>query len=275
MGYTIWFDEVKFEKLDDLTDPRPRMATLTRDVFAGTTIIPDTTRTVFDVDEDSVVVYHFPAYFDYFSSDDEVATASDGLIYTVGGGSATITAKLDTIDVAGSITLNVSAPPPDPAPLPTVPEEDVISLFSDAYDDIDVDAWNTYWQYSTAQTEDFSIQGDPVKLYTELNFVGIDFSSVTVNATDMTYLHLDVWAPEGTNFRVKIVAFSAAGGFIGEAELTFDENTTPAFVPGEWSSLEIPLDDFPLAVSRDHLAQMVLSTDDARTVFVDNVYFHK
>jgi len=275
MGYTIWFDEVRFDSLGILSDPRPSMATVTMEAFVGSTIQPDSTMTAFDVDGDTVVVTHFPAYFDYFSSNEEVATASDGSISIVGGGDATITAKLDTIDVAGSMTLTVLAPPASPAPTPTLPSSDVISLFSEAYLDITVDAWNTYWAWSTAQIEDFAISGDSVKLYTELNFVGIDFSTVTVDASEMTHFHLDVWAPEGTNFRVKLVAFNASGQMIGQPELTFDESTTPAFVPGVWSSLEIPLEDFGFAVPRDHLAQLVLSTDDARIVFVDNVYFHK
>lgn len=277
MGYTIWFDEVRFDSLDIISDPRPSMATVTMEAFSGTIVDPDSTKVTFDVDGDTVVVTHLPAYFDYFSSNEDVATVSNGSISILGGGSTTITAKLDTIDVEGAITLNVSAPPSSPAPIPTVPSTDVISLFSDAdgYLDIAVDAWNTYWQYSTAQVEDFIIQGDNVKLYTELNFVGIDFTSVVVDASEMTHFHLDVWAPEGTSLAVKIVAFNASGQFAGEGELTFDESTTPAFSPGGWSSLEIPLADFPLSASRDHLGQLVLSSGDVRTVFVDNVYFHK
>ncbi|RPJ44850.1 MAG: hypothetical protein EHM19_06150 [Candidatus Latescibacterota bacterium] len=274
-GYTIWFDEIRFDSLAVISDPRPYMATVTRQAFVGTTVEAESTRVTFDVDGETAVVTHFPAYFDYFSSNEDVATVSGGSISIVGGGSTMITAKLDTIDAVGSLTLSVLAPPSSPAPTPTVPASDVISLFSDAYPDVAVDAWNTYWQWSTAQLEDFTIQGDSVKLYTELNFVGIDFSTLTVDATAMTHFHLDVWAPEGTNFKVKIVAFNALGQLIGQAELNFDEGTTPAFLPGVWSSLEIPLADFSLSAPRDHLAQLVLSSTDARTVFVDNVYFHK
>ena len=45
--------------------------------------------------------------------------------------------------------------------------------------------------------------------------------------------------------------------------------------PGIWSALDIPLADFALTAPWDHIGQLVLSTDDARTVFVDNVDFHK
>ncbi|MBN1826997.1 MAG: hypothetical protein JW958_12105 [Candidatus Eisenbacteria bacterium] len=274
-GYTIWFDEVLFDSLDFISDPRPALATDTLQVFVGAKADPDSTRVTFDVNGEDVTVTHMPAYFDYLSSNEAVATVSDGVISIVGGGSALITAKLDTIDAAGSIAVTALAPPPTPAPTPTVPAVDVTSLFSEAYLDITVDMWNTFWAWSTAQVEDFTIQGDSVKLYTELNFVGIDFSTVTVDASDMTHLHLDVWAPEGTDFKVKIIARNAAGQYAGEAELAFDGTTTPVFTPGVWSSLEIPLDDFSLAVPRDHLAFLVLSSTDARTVFVDNIYFHK
>ena len=46
-------------------------------------------------------------------------------------------------------------------------------------------------------------------------------------------------------------------------------------MPGTWSSFEIHPVDFNFAVPRDHPGPLTLSSDEARTVFVDNVYFHK
>jgi hypothetical protein len=64
------------------------------------------------------------------------------------------------------------------------------------------------------------------------------------------------------------------GGNDTQHELTFTSATTPAFTPGSWVGLEIPLADFTALTSRSHLAQLILS-GDARTVFVDNIYFHQ
>jgi len=279
LGFTVWFDEVKFEQLGTISNPRPYMATMSQSTFVGGTASIDSTRITFDVGRADVTVGHMPAYFDYTSTDDLVATVIDGEILGVGGGSATITAKLDTVDVTGAVTVTVLAAPAGPAAVPTVPEGDVISLFSDAYTDVTVDTWHAPWQYSTGEVTDFDIDGDNVKVYTDLNFAGIEFVSETIDASEMTHFHMDVWAPAGTQFLIKLVDFGADGTWGGapdaESELTFSAGTTPAFVAGEWSSLEIPMVDFIGLWTDEHMAQLVISSPDVSTVIVDNIYFHK
>jgi hypothetical protein len=94
----------------------------------------------------------------------------------------------------------------------------------------------------------------------------------------MTAFHTDVWAPSGTTFKVKLVDFGADGAFGGgddsQPELTFNAGSTPPFSSGDWVPLEIPLTDFTGLLARAHLAQLIIS-GDTRTVYVDNVYFHK
>jgi len=107
-------------------------------------------------------------------------------------------------------------------------------------------------------------------------FAGIEFTSHVIDATAMTHVHLDVYAPAGSLFRVKLVDFGANGVFGGddvEQELSFNSGTTPAFIAGEWSSLDIPFSAFASLTTRAHLAQLVIS--GTSTVFVDNVYLHR
>ena len=282
-GFDFWIDEVKFATVSGISNPRPVMGTVTQTTFVGGTVDVDNTSVTFDVDRYDVVVEHLPAYFDYTSSDELVATVSNGTITAVGGGTATVTAKLDTVDAEGAVTVNVLGAPAGPAPTPTLPPGDVISLFSDAYEDVTVDTWHAPWQYSTGEVIDFMIGSDNVKVYTDLNFAGIEFVSETIDAATpgMTHLHLDVWAPSGGLFLVKLVDFGEDGSWGGapdsEGELLFNGGTTPPFSSGQWSPLEIPLADFAGAglVSREHLAQMVISSSDVSTVIVDNVYFHR
>ena len=149
-------------------------------------------------------------------------------------------------------------------------------MFSDAYDDVPVTTWDAGWQWSTAEVSDYSIGDDTAKAYAALNFVGIDFVATTIDARAMTHFHMDVFAPAGTNFKVKIIVFSDDnGGLIDQAELVFDATSTPAFEAGGWSSLDIPLSDFGLSASLEHVGQLALSTDDAELVLVDNVYWHR
>ena len=124
-----------------------------------------------------------------------------------------------------------------------------------------------------------SVDGNDVLAYTVLNFAGIELVSEPQDVSAMTHFRLDVWAPEGAEFKVKLVDFGADGAFSGgddvDHELTFDETTTPAFTAGAWCSLDIPVADFTGLVTKEHLAQLVISSDDVATVFVDNVYFHR
>lgn len=159
------------------------------------------------------------------------------------------------------------------APDPTLPDANVISMFSDVYTDVPVDTWNTSW--SAAIFEDVMIDGNATKKYSNLNFNGTETVGTPIDASGMTHLHLDIWTPDITAFRVKLVDF-LGDGFGGsgdtEAELTF----TPAL--SGWVSLDIPLTDFTTAgmSSTSDINQFIISGDPSGlgTVYIDNVYFH-
>ncbi|TVQ50461.1 MAG: hypothetical protein EA362_02280, partial [Saprospirales bacterium] len=163
--------------------------------------------------------------------------------------------------------------PTSAAPDPTEDSENVISMFSDVYDDVEVDTWRTSW--SVAQLEDIEIQGNATKKYTMLDFVGIETTGNNlIDATEMEYFHIDVWTPNMDVIRVKLVDFGADGEFGGgddsEHEIIFDN-----LAQGEWHSLQIPLSDFEGLLSTENLAQYILSGTPAGegVLYVDNVYF--
>lgn len=169
--------------------------------------------------------------------------------------------------------------PDEPASTPTIPADNVISLFSNAYTNVPVDTWSADWDQ--ADVTDVQISGDDVKLYTNLVFAGIEFTSQTIDATDMTYFCMDIWTPDPTAapavFKIKLVDFGSDGAYGGgddvEHELVFDETTTPPLISEEWIHFNIPMSDFTGLTTTGHLAQMVISADP-NTVYVDNVYFH-
>jgi hypothetical protein len=276
-GYVLWFDDVRFERLATVANPRPAMAPQTLNTFVGATAGVSGTQTTVDIGPtDSVVVGHMSGYFSFASSDLAVATVTDATIRVVGSGSATISARLDTTLARGTITVNAAPFTPGHAPGPTVPATDVISLFSNAYTNRPVDKWSADWD--VADLTNLNIGGDDIKLYTNMVYAGIEFTSNTIDATAMTHFHMDIWVPSGTTFRVKLVDFGAngiyGGGDDSEQELTFNAGTTPALVTGSWVGLEIPLADFTNLLARAHLAQLIIS-GDTRTVYVDNIYFHR
>ena len=278
-GYDIWFDEMCYVHLDNITDPRPFMPSSNRQYFVGSLVNVSGTRTTFDIEGTDVVVDHMPGYFDYSVSDPQVAKVVTNGIRIVGEGIATVTATLGDVPVSGQVTMNAYQAPPAPAPAPPYPAGDVISLFSDVYQNIHVDSWNPNWTYSTAEEGTFTIAGDNMRSYAALNFVGIEFLGNKVDATGMDYFHLDVYAPFGSDFSVKFVTFSEGNGFLGQAEVTFTADTDPAFVPGQWSSLDIPLSAFTFQPAQDNpwagIGQLVLSTSDAQLVLLDNMYWYR
>ncbi len=287
LGYTFWIDEVTFEKLGTLAHPKAAIIggqDLVRSVETGQTMSIEGLKISFNmptgVDQS---VEAAPSYFTFLSSNPAVATVSSlGFVSIIGAGSAVITAKLGDLDAIGSLTVNSAGQaelPTTPAPTPSVSADNVISLFSNAYNNVPVDTWNTRWQFSTAEDFDLQIAGDDVKRYRNLNFVGIEFSSQTINVSAMTHFHLDIWTPDPTElpkaFKVLLVDFGANGTFGGgddsSHELSF---TRPTLVSKQWVSLNIPLSSFTGLVNKAHLAQLVLS-GDLPNVYIDNVYFYK
>ena len=182
---------------------------------------------------------------------------------------------VDTM-VNGIVTVTGALPPTGAATPPTVPAADVISMFSDVYPDIIVDSWRADWSQS-GPAEDLQIDGDNTKMYTTLNYAGILFETSMIDASEMAHFHLDVYAPTGTNFKVKLVSFPPDSPVVQTLDLVLDSTTTPAFNSGGWSYLEIPLGDFnhPEDFDWANLGQLVISTSDSRLVLLDNVYFHK
>jgi hypothetical protein len=167
---------------------------------------------------------------------------------------------------------------PGSAPLPVHDPSSVLALFSDAYSELPVDTWSADWDQ--ADVTDLLQDGDHLKLYTNLDYCGIEFASQQVDATPFSHFHVDLWTPDNTNlpatFRVKLVDFGAdaayGGGDDSEHEIAIDADSTPPLESESWVSLDLPLIDFTGLQERQHLSQLLFS-GDPDSVFVDNIYF--
>ena len=286
-GYTFWIDEVKFEKLGTIAHPK-------FSIMKGEDVnVSAENGQTFQVKDLSFsanlptgidqTVNISPNYVEFVSSAPGVATVNNqGLVTVIGAGRSVITAKSSSGNAAGSLIVNSigeAIKPPVSAPVPTRPAADVISMFSNAYTNVNIDTWNTRWQFSTAEEQFLDIKGDNLIRYRNLNFVGIEFTSTKINASAMTHFHIDLWTPDNTNLpkalKILLVDFGANGQFGGgddsSHELAF---TKPALQTGEWVSLDIPLTNFTGLTNRRNLAQLVLS-GDIPNLFIDNVYFYK
>lgn len=286
-GYTFWIDEVKFENLG--TVAHPKYAIMNGNTEAKETEVGEKLQVTglkasanlpsgIDQSVDASV-----AYFTFTSSNDNVASVNqNGEVTVKTPGESTITAKVGNFTASGALLVKsavLTPKPAAPAPVPNKPAADVISLYSNAYTNVPVDTWNTRWQFSTAEETFIKIQNDDVIRYRNLNFVGIEFTSKTVNATDMTHFHIDFWTPDpvtaAKTFKVLLVDFGPNNAFGGgddtSHEVTF---RAPLITSGNWVGIDVPLSAFTGLTKRGNLAQLVLS-GDFPNVYIDNVYFHK
>jgi len=189
----------------------------------------------------------------------------------------------DNICYFDNITFSAQEVAPAPtvgAPVPTADAADVISLFCNEYTDITMNTWSASWD--DANVSDVQIDGDDVKLYTDLNFAGIEFTSSMVDATEMSHFHMNIWTPDpivdSAAFKIKLVDFGADGAWSGgddvEHELEFGASNVSGFTSETWVSFDIPLTDFTGLTTTGHLAQLIL-VSDPKIVYVDNIFFHK
>ena len=161
---------------------------------------------------------------------------------------------------------------------PTADAANVISMFSDSYEDVTVDTWLTSWsndgQGVTAELEDVDLNGNMVKKYSKFGFVGIETSSAPIDASSMTHINFDYWTPDGTVFKIKLVDWGADkaydGGDDSEHELALSSVTQ-----GEWVSVSIPLSDFTGMTAKGAIAQYILVAEPwlEATYYIDNMYF--
>ena len=85
VGCTIWIDEVLFENLATVTNPRPTIETQTVDVEIGEAIGVSNGTVTFSVDGDDLVMSAMPGYFTFTSSNTGIVSiAADGSATSVG-----------------------------------------------------------------------------------------------------------------------------------------------------------------------------------------------
>ncbi|MCB0532300.1 MAG: Ig-like domain-containing protein [Lewinellaceae bacterium] len=284
-GYTFWIDEVRFENLGTIAHARSGImdgADVTENAETGNNYTVSGFASFNLPNGVDQRVEAAPAYFIFASSNSSVASVSPtGSVKVMDAGTAVISATLAGVASEGSLTIvSTGAPvlPATPAPAPTVPADKVISVFSNAYSNVPVDFFNGYWQFSTAQTFDIQVNGDDIKRYTQLNFVGIQFTAPTIDASAMTNFHIDIWTPENispsTVFKILLADIGPDGAFGGGNDVSHEITINSAMLATEsWVSLDIPLSNFTGLTSKAHLAQIVLS-GDLPNLFVDNIYFY-
>ena len=289
-GYSFWVDELKFENLGTVAQPRPA-------IFAGEDIeaeafigiqgkIPNAglTQTFNLANGQNQTVNAAPSYFTFTSSNPEVVQVSElGVLTPVGLGSATITAVLGGVRAEGSLELTVEGEF-DFAPTPPARDpQDVVSVFSDAYTSAAIDYYNGFFipdGQTTQGAEPIQFGDDFIMEYTDLNFVALK-TLTTVDASAMTTYHIDLFVQDDQidpgDF-IRILLLDAGPDTVlgtgDDTEASIDI-TSPQLVAGEWISLDLPLSSFT-GLNTSNLSLFFLVSDaTVSDVFVDNIYFYR
>lgn len=283
-GYTFWVDELKFENLGTVAHGKFLIMGGQEQVdtsFEGVTKRMSGLSATFNLPSGiNRTVGVTPAYFNFNSSNEDIAeVSSEGQVFIVGGpGTTEITATVGGIEADGSLTIESQGPFVH-APIPPHDPENVISIFSNEYENEPVDFFNGFFEpFQTTLSEDFTVEGDDVLNYTNFNFVGIQFASPTIDATEMTHFRMDIFVPNefsgGETFEIQLISFGPDGAFGGGDDSSGSVTFSSPFITGQqWVSFDIPLSRYSSIDDMSNIAQIILVGNNISNFFADNIYF--
>ena len=149
--------------------------------------------------------------------------------------------------------------PSTAAPEPTQEESNVVSVFSDSYTNVAGTDLNPDWGQATLVTEE-QIEDNNTLVYTGLNYQGIMLGSAQ-DVSAMEFLHIDYWTANSDALNTFLISD-------GPIEAAFALSVPTG---GGWSSVNIPLGDFP---SVDLMDVIQMKFDGNGDIYLDNIYFY-
>lgn len=176
------------------------------------------------------------------------------------------------IDEINVVDTPVASSPSAAAENPTA--ANLVTLFSEAsgYTALPNGTFSTAWSSATFAEE--TVASNSVLKYSALDFVGIEPAN-PIDISTATHVNMDIWTPDLTKFRVKLVNFldgnwDEATNKEHEITLTLDDTQRST-----WYRVRIPMADFTGLTERTHVKQLILSVGDGvkGTVYVDNIFF--
>lgn len=157
----------------------------------------------------------------------------------------------------------IAPPPPEPTTAPPIPphaQENVLSIYSDAYLNLPGTNFNPNWGQSTQVAVNYVAAGNNTLRYMNLNYQGTQFGA-NQDVSGYEYIHVDFWTPNSTLLRFFVISPGAETFY------------TLPITANEWVSVDIPLTHFVPPVNLANVFQF--KVDGNGTVFFDNWYFWK
>lgn len=287
-GYTFWVDEVKFEKLGTVAQPRPGIFSgqdIETETFNGSRFTITGLEQTFNLaDGTNETVTAAPDYFNFSSSNEAVASVNaDGEVVVLSAGNAEITALLGNNRASGSLSI-VSTGDFTFAPDPTQDPANVLSVFSDTYGDID--GFSPVVFNNEALTASLlNINGQRLIQYGNLGFVGTGWNG-TSDVSGFSNLQLNIQVTQdfspANNLIVELID-RGADQTEGGGDDTGGGFAIPGsqLVEGQWVTVVIPLNGFSRPTgggfagnpNLTNITNVVLVGEGIANVLVDNIFF--
>lgn len=264
VGYNIYIDNVKYEKMGTLAHPTIQN-TFSGSMFLGKVNIESVLLSVNLPNGGNQAVSASPDYFVFSSSNVSVATINSNILDVVGAGTANITAA----GYEGALVVNSNGV--GAAPDPTYPANEVLSIFSDKY------ASATIYDFWCGATKISKVYvGSNVMTYlTSLDWTCmVNFDAATLtgyqDASGYKYLHIDIMTP--------LAVTSSSNLVLNLGDYTTGSNSSQqiyvhTFASSDqlkWKQLDIPVSAF----NRSKVGYITFAGANVPNLYVDNVYFH-
>ena len=297
-GFAFWVDELKFEKLGTIGNPRPKISNgedkedikfLENSFSMADYSLSQTFNMASGVNQKITAA---PSYFSFVSSNTDVAKVSDaGIVNIVGSGTSKITGSIAGVSAVGSLTVNVPGKFPV-ASDPILPQSKVISVFSDKYANIPINFYNGYWQpYQTTEGGLTVINSQNVLNYTKFNFVGTGLKN-PIDISEMTHFSVDILMLELPTDIDLLLTFKNEStrpntfqqNRIGQsyqldarAPVVFKDTE---FKAGVWATIKVPIRPKSDIANLDKTGVSVIIIENiksskVKTLYLDNMYFYK
>ena len=154
---------------------------------------------------------------------------------------------------------------PAPADAPTEKAENVISIYSDVYEPATTFIFGSWGQTTTAKAVKLG-DGDNAYFLDRFNYIGMELNGnkADFDASEMEYLHIDIYSPNITRFQITPIWGSEA-----LYDVTVNQN--------EWNSIDVDLSEAYPALDYTNIYQLKMQAEPGSqtTAFIDNIYFWK
>lgn len=176
-------------------------------------------------------------------------------------------AAIENLSYTEEFEVTAILQPLTPAPTPPArAESDVISVYSNAYTNIEGTDFYPNWGQSTTFNQ-IVVGGSDIIQYGNLNYQGIQLGT-PADASAMEYLHIDIWTANSNDARISPISS-------GPNETAYDLDLTQ----DQWTSFDIPLSTFTDQNPSVDLADIIQFKFDGNpaggTIFIDNLYFYR